>query len=202
MSSSRRPVRDDGFGLTTIFVVPGGGEMLLYEPRHPEAYDISCVSDDEPATAAPTRTPPSSTTSATARSCASATTACCRSCGSILPGVQVLLAFLLTVPFAQRFEELDDWGRRSFGLALTSSMFSVVFLLGPTFLHRLGERTARSARLLWSIRLMVGRPRAARHLPRHGDVGGGPVRVRHDDGVAAGDARRSSRWSACGSSCR
>lgn len=73
----------------------------------------------------------------------------------VLPGVQVLLAFLLTAPFAQRFEDLDDWGRRSFGLALTSSMFSVVCLLGPTFLHRLGERTARSARLLWSIRLMV-----------------------------------------------
>ena len=73
----------------------------------------------------------------------------------VLPGVQVLLAFLLTVPFAQRFEELDDWGRRSFGLALTSSMFSVVCLLGPTFLHRLGERTARAARLLWSIRLVT-----------------------------------------------
>ena len=73
----------------------------------------------------------------------------------VLPGVQVLLAFLLTVPFAQRFEELDDWGRRSYGLALTSSMFSVVCLLGPTFLHRLGERTARAARLLWSIRLVT-----------------------------------------------
>ena len=72
----------------------------------------------------------------------------------VLPGVQVLLAFLLTAPFAQRFEELDDWGRWSFGLALTSSMFSVVCLLGPTFLHRIGERTARSARLMWSIRLM------------------------------------------------
>ena len=73
----------------------------------------------------------------------------------VLPGVQVLLAFLLTVPFAQRFEDLDDWGRRSFGLALTSSMFSVVCLLGPTFLHRVGERTARAARLLWSIRLVT-----------------------------------------------
>ena len=34
-----RPVRDDGFGLTTEFVVPGGGRMDLYEPRHPKAYD-------------------------------------------------------------------------------------------------------------------------------------------------------------------
>ena len=33
-------VRDDGFGLTTMFVVPGGGQMLLYEPRHPVAYDL------------------------------------------------------------------------------------------------------------------------------------------------------------------
>lgn len=34
-------VRDDGFGLTTMFVVPGGGEMMLYEPRHPKAYDVT-----------------------------------------------------------------------------------------------------------------------------------------------------------------
>jgi catechol 2,3-dioxygenase-like lactoylglutathione lyase family enzyme len=29
-----RPVRDDGFGLTTALRVPGGGELGLYEPRH------------------------------------------------------------------------------------------------------------------------------------------------------------------------
>jgi MFS family permease len=73
----------------------------------------------------------------------------------VLPGVQVLLAFLLTAPFAPRFQELDVWGRRAYEAALTSSMLSVVFLLGPTFLHRFGERTARRDRLLWSIRLMV-----------------------------------------------
>jgi MFS family permease len=73
----------------------------------------------------------------------------------VLPGVQVLLAFLLTAPFAQRFNELDAWGRRAYETALASSMLSVVFLLGPTFLHRFGERTARRDRLLWSIRLTV-----------------------------------------------
>ena len=36
-----RAVRDDGFGLTTELVVPGGGHMELYEPRHPKAYDLS-----------------------------------------------------------------------------------------------------------------------------------------------------------------
>ena len=73
----------------------------------------------------------------------------------ILPGVQVLLAFLLTAPFAQRFVDLDSAGRWAFGVALTSSMFSVLCLIGPVILHRLGERTARSARLWWSIRLTV-----------------------------------------------
>lgn len=34
-----REVRDDGFGLTTELVVPGAGEMMLYEPRHTTAYD-------------------------------------------------------------------------------------------------------------------------------------------------------------------
>lgn len=34
-----RDVRDDGFGLTTSLMVPGAGEMLLYQPRHAAAYD-------------------------------------------------------------------------------------------------------------------------------------------------------------------
>jgi hypothetical protein len=72
-----------------------------------------------------------------------------------LPGVQILLAFLLTVPFQQRFNELDTWGRRAYGVALTCSMLAVVCLLTPAVLHRLGQRTARSARLYWSIRFQV-----------------------------------------------
>jgi len=30
-----RPVSDEGFGLTTALRLPGGGELGLYEPRHP-----------------------------------------------------------------------------------------------------------------------------------------------------------------------
>jgi catechol 2,3-dioxygenase-like lactoylglutathione lyase family enzyme len=30
-----RPVSDEGFGLTTALRVPGGGELGVYEPRHP-----------------------------------------------------------------------------------------------------------------------------------------------------------------------
>ncbi len=34
-------VRDDGFGMTATFVVPGGGQMMVYEPRHPSAFDLA-----------------------------------------------------------------------------------------------------------------------------------------------------------------
>ena len=35
-----REIRDDGFGMTTSMLVPGAGEMMLYEPKHPTAYDL------------------------------------------------------------------------------------------------------------------------------------------------------------------
>ncbi len=73
----------------------------------------------------------------------------------ILPGVQVLLAFMLTAPFAQGFDRLDDTGRNVFGVAMVSALLSVVTLLTPTVFHRVGERTARTARLEWGIRVTV-----------------------------------------------
>ena len=35
-----RGVRDEGFGLTTEVKVPGAGDMMIYQPRHPSAYDL------------------------------------------------------------------------------------------------------------------------------------------------------------------
>jgi predicted enzyme related to lactoylglutathione lyase len=35
-----RDIRDDGWGLTTSLKVPGAGELMVYEPRHPTAYDL------------------------------------------------------------------------------------------------------------------------------------------------------------------
>ena len=32
----KSPVKDEGYGLTTTFEIPGGVEVLLYEPRHPQ----------------------------------------------------------------------------------------------------------------------------------------------------------------------
>jgi hypothetical protein len=69
----------------------------------------------------------------------------------VLPGVQVLVAFLLTVPFAQGFAQIDDFGRGLFGAALIAAILSVVAFITPTALHRFGDRTARGERLQISI---------------------------------------------------
>lgn len=34
------PIADQGFGLVTALLVPGGGEIGLYQPRHPVAYNL------------------------------------------------------------------------------------------------------------------------------------------------------------------
>jgi len=73
----------------------------------------------------------------------------------VLPGVQVLLAFLLTAPFASGFERLDSFGRDLFAVALTSALGAVVLLMCPAVFHRVGRRTARVRRLVWGIRTAV-----------------------------------------------
>jgi len=32
----KTPIRDDGYGLVTTLEIPGGLEVMLYEPRHPQ----------------------------------------------------------------------------------------------------------------------------------------------------------------------
>ena len=69
----------------------------------------------------------------------------------VVTGVQVLLAFLLTVPFAQGFSRLDEAQRAWFGGALVSATLSVIAFVTPTAMHRFGKRTARGDRLAFSI---------------------------------------------------
>ncbi|MCC5951806.1 MAG: hypothetical protein JJU45_06880 [Acidimicrobiia bacterium] len=69
----------------------------------------------------------------------------------VLPGVQVLLAFLLTVPFAPGFADLDDLGRDLYGVALVATALAVTLLMAPIALHRFGARRQRRARLLWAV---------------------------------------------------
>lgn len=35
-----RPVSDERFGLVTAVGIPGGGELALYQPKHPTALDL------------------------------------------------------------------------------------------------------------------------------------------------------------------
>ena len=57
-----------------------------------------------------------------------------------LPGVQVLFAFLLTVPFTQRFPTLNSLERNSFFLAFMCTALASVFLIAPTAYHRIQWR--------------------------------------------------------------
>ena len=61
-----------------------------------------------------------------------------------LPGVQILFAFLLTVPFAQGFQRVTSFQRDLFYATLLATAASTVCLIAPTATHRLrfhqGER--------------------------------------------------------------
>jgi len=70
----------------------------------------------------------------------------------LLPGVQILVAFLFTVPFASGFDQLDAAGRDLYGIALISGLLAVVAFTTPTAFHRVGSRRSRSLRLQWGIR--------------------------------------------------
>ena len=54
-----------------------------------------------------------------------------------LPGVQVLFAFLLTVPFSQGFVKLSDFERDLYFFVLMTTALATVLLISPTAIHRL-----------------------------------------------------------------
>jgi O-antigen/teichoic acid export membrane protein len=55
----------------------------------------------------------------------------------VLPGVQVLFAFLLAVPFSSRFGDVDDFERDVYFVALLLSAVSVALLMAPSIQHRI-----------------------------------------------------------------
>jgi hypothetical protein len=54
-----------------------------------------------------------------------------------LPGVQILFAFLLTVPFSQGFQRVTSFQRTLFFIVLLATAASTVCLIAPTATHRL-----------------------------------------------------------------
>lgn len=65
-----------------------------------------------------------------------------------LPGVQVLFAFLLAVPFQQRFDEVTDFQRSVYFATLLLTGASTFLLIAPTAFHRLTFRLQQKERLV------------------------------------------------------
>ena len=57
-----------------------------------------------------------------------------------LPGVQVLFAFLLTVPFTQRFETLTSTQEKIYYVTLLCTAIATAFLIAPSAHHRIEFR--------------------------------------------------------------
>ena len=65
-----------------------------------------------------------------------------------LPGVQVLFAFLLAVPFANGFPKLGRLDRDVFFAAFVAAALSTVLLIAPSSYHRLRWRRRDKERML------------------------------------------------------
>src|SRR6476659_4162761 len=73
-----------------------------------------------------------------------------------LPGVQVLFAFLLAVPFSQGFTDATGFQKDLFFATLGMTTISAVLLIAPSAYHRINFRSEDKERLLlisnqWAI---------------------------------------------------
>src|ERR671918_1181467 len=72
-----------------------------------------------------------------------------------LPGIQVLFAFLFTVPFTTRFGDLTDFQRTVFFVAFLAAAAATVLLIAPTANHRLRWRERDKEALLRRANIMM-----------------------------------------------
>jgi amino acid transporter len=72
-----------------------------------------------------------------------------------LPGVQVLFAFLLAVPFANGFPRLGRVDRDIFYVAFITTALSTAFLIAPSSYHRLRWRAHDKERMLRASNVMT-----------------------------------------------
>ena len=57
-----------------------------------------------------------------------------------LPGVQILFAFLLAVPFANRFQDVTSLQTRVYFVSFVAALAASIFLIAPTAYHRIRFR--------------------------------------------------------------
>jgi hypothetical protein len=73
-----------------------------------------------------------------------------------LPGVQVLFAFLLTIPFTNKFSELNRIDTAVYFAALLLCAVASGFLIAPSAHHRLRFRSgAKEDLVVWGNRLAI-----------------------------------------------
>jgi predicted membrane channel-forming protein YqfA (hemolysin III family) len=75
----------------------------------------------------------------------------------VLPGVQVLFAFLLTVPFTNRFSEITNGQRQVFFATFLLTTAATALLIAPSAYHRLRWRQHDKEQMLKTAnRLSIG----------------------------------------------
>ncbi|HMB17990.1 MAG TPA: DUF6328 family protein [Gaiellaceae bacterium] len=75
----------------------------------------------------------------------------------VLPGVQVLFAFLLTVPFTNRFSDVTNGQRQVFFVTFLCTTAATALLIAPSAYHRLRWRQHDKERMLRTAnRLSIG----------------------------------------------
>jgi hypothetical protein len=66
-----------------------------------------------------------------------------------LPGVQVLFAFLLAVPFQQGFQEVTEFQKKVYFATLILTAISATMLISPSAYHRITFRYQQKRRLVF-----------------------------------------------------
>lgn len=66
----------------------------------------------------------------------------------VLPSATVLFAFLLTLPFSERFEALNAADRGAYFVAFLSTALAIILLIGQSAYHRLSGKPYDKARML------------------------------------------------------
>ena len=74
---------------------------------------------------------------------------------TIMPGVQVLFAFLLVAPFSRRFPELDRFGTVAYTCTLVTASLAAVVFLTPAPYHRVRGHRDRDERVRDSVRFQL-----------------------------------------------
>ena len=72
-----------------------------------------------------------------------------------MPGVQVLLAFLLVAPLNQRFPQLSGTDQVGWVVALVAAVLATILLIAPSAYHRLRWRQGDKERLLRRANIMA-----------------------------------------------